>query len=89
MEKIDAAAAQITAAETRVSNEEVTLAAEQKEQESALALVEKDLQAALAERNEKAATVQSSLLAQYERLASSRAGLAVAEARNEACSGCS
>ncbi len=88
MEQIDAAAVTIREAEASAQSQEAELDAEQKEQESAYAVVEKDLQGILTERREKAAAVQPSLLAQYERLAVSRSGLAVAEARNESCSGC-
>jgi hypothetical protein len=88
MERIDAAAAQIGAAETRVHEEDAALTVEQKEQEAAFAGVEQELKEVLAQRKEAAAGVQPGVLAQYQKLLASKAGMALAEARGEACSGC-
>lgn len=88
MERIDKAAAEIGVAETRVREDEVAIAAEQKEQEAVLAGVEQELKAALTERHEAAAGVQPGILGQYQKLLLSKAGMALAEARGEACSGC-
>jgi len=88
MEKIDAAAAAITAAESRAKEEEAAITQEQKEHEAAMAKVEQELKAAGQKRGETAARVDPSLLSQYERLLASKAGFAIAEARGESCSGC-
>ncbi|HUJ16596.1 MAG TPA: C4-type zinc ribbon domain-containing protein [Nitrospirota bacterium] len=88
MEKIDAAASAITSAETRSREEEAAIAAEQKEQEAAFAGVEEELKAALQQRQESAALIDQRLVAQYQKLLVSKAGMALAEARGEACSGC-
>lgn len=88
MEKIDAAAAQIGTAETRASEEDAAIAAEQKEQEAVFAGVEEELKAVLAQRAEVMAEVQPGILHQYQNLLESKAGMALAEARGEACSGC-
>lgn len=88
MEKIDAAASQIGAAETRAREEDAAIAADQKEQEAAFATVEAELKEALARRHEATAGVQPQVLSQYQKLLGSKAGMAVAEARGKACSGC-
>jgi predicted nucleic acid-binding Zn-ribbon protein len=88
MERIDAAAAQIGAAEARATEEETAIAAEQKEQEASYASVEEELKTCLAQREQVLISVQPGILKQYERLLLSKAGMAMAEARGEACSGC-
>ncbi len=88
MEKIDKAASQIGAAETRAREEEAAIAADQKEQEAAFARVEEELKAAVEERKAAAGRVQPPFLSLYQKLAESKAGMALAEARGEACSGC-
>jgi predicted nucleic acid-binding Zn-ribbon protein len=87
MEKIETAAAAISGAETRARDEETALVAEQKDHEAAFRAVEAELGSLTQERQEKTAGVQAGLLAQYEKLAASK-GVALAEARGEACSGC-
>ena len=88
MEKIDAASAQIGAAETRASEEDAAIAADQKAQEAVFAEVESELTAALAQRQAAAEGIQPAILTQYQKLLDSKAGMAMAEARGEACSGC-
>ena len=88
MEQIDAAAAAITEAETRTRNEDDAIAAEQKEHEDAFAKLEEELKAAGQRRQEAAARIEPSVLAQYQKLLVSKAGFAIAEARGESCSGC-
>jgi predicted nucleic acid-binding Zn-ribbon protein len=87
MENIDAATAAIGGAEARALDEEAALAAEQQEHETALRAVEEELGSLTRQRQEKTAGMQAGLLAQYEKLARSK-GVALAEARSEACSGC-
>jgi hypothetical protein len=82
MEKIDAATALISTAETRARDEDAAIGAEQKEQEAAFAGAEEELKAAVLQRQEAVARVEHSLLAQYEKLLRTKGG------RGEACSGC-
>lgn len=88
MEKIDAAGTQIKTTEENATREEAAIAAEQKEQEAAFAAVENELRAASDERAKAAAGIDRHFLALYEKLFASKSGMAVAEARGEACSGC-
>lgn len=88
MEKIDSAAASIQGAEKRAAEEDAALLAEQKEQEDALARAGEELKAAYQHRQEAAEKIQQQLLVLYQKLLDSKAGMAVAEARGEACSGC-
>lgn len=88
MERIDAAASQITAAENRAREEDAAVAEEQKEQESAHAGVEAELKSAVQQREEAAKSVEPRVLSQYQKLLGSKAGMALAEARGESCSGC-
>ncbi len=88
MEKIDAAAAAITAAEKRAQEETKAIAAEQKEHETFLEKVEEELKNAGRQRQETAARVGPPILAQYQRLLASKGGTAIVESRNESCSGC-
>jgi predicted nucleic acid-binding Zn-ribbon protein len=85
MEKIDAAAAAITAAEKNSREEDAAIAAEQKEHEAAIAKVEEELKAA---EQEKAARIEPSVFARYQRLLLTKAGTAIVEVRGESCSGC-
>jgi predicted nucleic acid-binding Zn-ribbon protein len=88
IEKIDTAAAQIAAAESRAKEEEGAIQVEQKQYEAALAKLEEELKVREQKRKEIAARVQPQLLAQYQNLVLTKGGKAVAEARGEACSGC-
>lgn len=88
MEKIDAAAAQIRAAEQRALEEEAAIQAEQKQHEAAFAKLEEELKATEKARQETMGRIQPQVLSQYEKLLLSKAGIAMAEARSESCSGC-
>ncbi len=88
MEKIDSAASSIKTAEARAREEDAAITAEQKEQEVAFANAEEELKGKLQQRQEAAARIERPLLMQYEKLLETKSGMAVAEARNEACSGC-
>jgi predicted nucleic acid-binding Zn-ribbon protein len=88
MEKGDGAAAQITAAEQRARQEEEAIQAEQKQHEAEFAKLEEGLKAVEMARQELISRIKPSILAQYQKLLASKNGIAMAEARNEACSGC-
>ncbi len=88
MEKIDAATSAIGAAEATGREEDAAITAEQNEQETAFASVEEELKALVQQRRQAAGNIEPSFLVQYEKLILSKGGMALAEARNEACSGC-
>jgi len=88
MEKIDAAATQITAAEQKANEEEVSIRAELKQHEAAFAKLEKELQGVEQARQELAARIDPSVLSSYQKLLRTKGGVAIAEARGENCSGC-
>ncbi len=88
MEKMDSAAAQITAAETRTREEEVAIQAEQKQHEAAFVKHDEELKAMEQARQETMSRVPPQVLAQYTKLLGTKAGIAIAEARGESCSGC-
>ena len=88
MEKIDAAAGQITAAEQRAKEEAVEIQVEQKQHEAAFAKVEEELKAIEVERQKVIAHIPKPVLTQYQKLLGTKAGIAIAEARGESCSGC-
>jgi uncharacterized protein len=88
MEKIDTAATQITAAEHRASEEEVSIQAEVKQHEAAFAKLEVELRGVEQARQELAARIDPSVLSSYQKLLLTKGGVAIAEARGEACSGC-
>ncbi|MCK9418800.1 MAG: C4-type zinc ribbon domain-containing protein [Nitrospirae bacterium] len=88
MEKIDAAAGQITAAEQQAKDEAAGIQVEQKQQEAAFAKLEEELKAIEEERQKAIARIQKQVLTQYQKLLGTKAGIAVAEARGESCSGC-
>jgi len=88
MEKIDAAAAAIGAAEKNSRDEDASIAAEQTEHEAAAAKVEEELTAAEEEKKETALRVEPSVFSHYQKLLATKAGAAIVEARNESCSGC-
>ncbi len=88
MEKIDAAVASITAAESTVQEEDAAITAEQKGQEAVMAQIEEELKVAEQHRRAAAARCDPSILSQYQKLIATKAGMALAEARGESCSGC-
>lgn len=88
MEKIDAAAGQITAAEQRAKEEAAEIQVEQIQHEAAFAKLEEVLKAIEEERRKAIARIPKPVLAQYQKLLGTKAGIAVAEARGESCSGC-
>jgi predicted nucleic acid-binding Zn-ribbon protein len=88
MEKIDAAAGQITAAEQRAKEEAAEIQAEQRQHEAAFAKLEEALKEIEEERQKAIARIPKQLLSQYQRLLGTKAGIAIAEARGESCSGC-
>jgi predicted nucleic acid-binding Zn-ribbon protein len=88
MEKIDAAAGQITAAEQRAKEETAEIQVELKQQEDAFAKLEKELKAIEEERQKAISRISKQVLTQYQKLLGTKAGIAVAEARGESCSGC-
>ena len=88
MEKIDAAAKGITAAEERAREEEKTLEAERQQVEAEFAKVDEETKGVEQARNEIVAQVQPAIFNQYQKLLAGKAGVAIAEARSEACAGC-
>jgi predicted nucleic acid-binding Zn-ribbon protein len=88
MEKIDAAATQITAVEQKANEEEVSIRAEVKQHEAAFAKLEVELQGVERARQELAARVDPSVLSSYQKLLRTKGGVAITEARGENCSGC-
>lgn len=88
MEKIDAAAAQITAADQRAKEEDAAVLAEQKQQEAASAKLVDEMKATEEARQNVMSRLEQPVLAQYQKLLVSKGGVAMAEARNESCAGC-
>ena len=88
MEKIDAAAGQITAAEQRAKEEAAEIQVEQKQHEAAFAKLEEELKEIEEERQKAITRIPKQLLSQYQKLLGTKAGIAIAEARGESCSGC-
>jgi len=88
MEKIDLAAGQITAAEERAKQEAAEIAAEQMQHEAAFKKLEEELKIIVEGRQKAIAGVPKPLLAQYQKLLVTKAGIAIVEARGESCSGC-
>ncbi len=88
MEKIDAAAAGITAAELRTRDEEAALQSEQKQHEADFAKLEQELDIVEQGKKEVVALIQPAILRQYRDLLNTKGGIAIAEARGESCSGC-
>jgi predicted nucleic acid-binding Zn-ribbon protein len=88
MEKIDAAAAGITAAEQHSRDEEAALQSEQKQLEADFAKLDQELATVERGKKEVVAVIQPAILSQYRNLLNTKAGIAIAEARGESCSGC-
>ncbi len=88
MEKIDAAAAEIKAAESRAEAESSSIQNDRKQLEESMAAAENMLKTEEQERAAVAARVDRPLLAQYDRLLGPTGGRVIVEARSESCSGC-
>ena len=88
MEKIDAATAEIAAAEQRAQADEISIQAEQKQHEAEFAKLEKELQATEQARQEATTRIQPQVLSRYQKLLATKAGVAITEARGESCAGC-
>jgi len=88
MEKIDVAAGQITAAEQRAKEEAAEIAAEKKQLEAAFAKLDEELKIMEEGRQKALAGIPKPVLAQYQKLLVTKAGIAIVEARGESCSGC-
>jgi len=88
MEKIDAATAGIAGAEQRAREEEAAIQAEQKGHEADYARLEEELKGVEQVRQQFVARVQPTVLSLYQKLLLSKGGVAIAESRGEACSGC-
>ncbi|MGC1454023.1 MAG: C4-type zinc ribbon domain-containing protein [Nitrospirota bacterium] len=88
MEKIDAAAGQITVSEQRAKEEAAEIQVEQKQYEAAFAKLEEELKEIEEERQKAITRIPKQLLSQYQKLLGTKAGIAIAEARGESCSGC-
>ncbi len=88
MDKIETAAAGITAAEQRAQEEEAAILAEQKQGEDEITKIEKELKGVEQARQEMVSRVQPAVFNQYHKLIFSKRGIAIAEARGESCSGC-
>ena len=88
MEQIDSAVVSITTAEKKTRDVEDAIVAEQKEHEAVFVKLEKELKEIERERTETAARIDPAILGQYQKLLKSKAGIAIAEARGESCSGC-
>lgn len=88
MEKIDAAAAQITAAEEQARAEAAGIAEERTQLEASLAKLDEELKTMEEGRKHAVAGVAKQTLAQYQKLLATKAGMAIVAARGESCSGC-
>jgi predicted nucleic acid-binding Zn-ribbon protein len=88
MEKIEAAAAAITAAEKKSVEEEARIVADQKEYKATIAKVAEELKTVEQKRQEMVSRIEPPVSARYQRLLASTSGNAVVEVRGESCSGC-
>ena len=88
MEKIDAATAELAAAEKRLKEETAAIEVERKEFEARGAKLDEELSVLERSRAEAAARIDSLILGRYQVLAGSKPGKVVVEARGESCSGC-
>ncbi len=88
MEKIDTASAGISAAEQRSKEEEAAIQAEQKQFEADFAKTEEELRGIEQARQELVSRIEPAIFSHYQKLLVSKSGIAIAEARAEACSGC-
>jgi len=88
MEQIDAAAAEIQAAQKRAAEEGTAVEAERKQLEESAAAVERGLAEAERARSELLPQVDEEVADQYLRLVGPKGGKVVVETRSESCSGC-
>ncbi len=88
MEKIDAASAAITDVEQKAKDGEAVIHAEKRELETTFSKIEEEITKVVQGRQEHISRIQPAVLAQYQKLLLTKAGIAIAEARGEACSGC-
>jgi len=88
MEKIDAAANEIKAAETRAAQESASIEEDRKKLEEDMVAAEAALKAEEHLRNELTPRIERAVLSQYERLLVPANGRVIVEARNESCTGC-
>jgi len=88
MEKIEAAAVAITAAEKNTVEEEARIVADQKEYKATIAKVAEELKTVEQKRQEMISRIEPPVSAHYQRLLASTSGNAVVEVRGESCSGC-
>ncbi|HYA86198.1 MAG TPA: C4-type zinc ribbon domain-containing protein [Nitrospirota bacterium] len=88
MEKIDATAAKIASAEQRSKEEEAVLQSEQMQREADFSKMEEELKGLEGAWQEVVARVKPDILVQYQKLLSTKAGVAITEVRGESCSGC-
>lgn len=88
MEKIDAAANEIKAAEKRAAEESASIQEDRRKLEEGMAAAESALQAEEQLRGELTPRIEQPILAQYERLLGPTNGRVIVEARNESCAGC-
>jgi predicted nucleic acid-binding Zn-ribbon protein len=88
MEKIDAAVGHIGAAEQQAQEEAAGIEVERKQHEASFAKLEEELKTMEEGRQKVIDRIAKPALSQYKKLLNTKAGLAVAEARGESCSGC-
>jgi predicted nucleic acid-binding Zn-ribbon protein len=88
MERIDGAAAEVSAAEKRLNDESAAIDRERMQLTEDMKRVEKELAADEQARQEFATRIDESVLAEYQRLIRQTNGKVVVEARGESCSGC-
>ena len=88
MEKIDAAAEQIAAAEKGATLEEAAIGAEQKQHEAVFSKLAEEIGILEQSRQEAASRLGPSVLAKYQKLVRTKSGAVVVEVRGETCSGC-
>ncbi len=88
MEKIDAASVAIGTAEERARKEEAAIQVEQQDLEASLRKLGEELEAVEQLRRELVSQILPEAISQYQKLFATKNGVALAEARGEACSGC-
>ena len=88
LDQIEAAAKALAQEEESVRSKQAEFLEDQQQKETELRELQRRLSSLQGARRGQSKGVESSLLQQYIRLFKSRAGLAVAEARNGSCEGC-
>ncbi len=88
MVKIDEASAAIGTAEERARKEEAAIQVEQQDLEASLRILGEELEAVEQRRRELVSHIRPEAISQYQKLFDTKNGVALAEARGEACSGC-